>query len=312
MKKLSYLLGLLLIGGLIFSSCSKDDDDDEPTSVAPSMNFKGGTHTPSGTPYVDGDITLTTGDIFWVGINASANSNTDKKLQNLKVVRKYMEVIEITQVDSSFNESVYAADLGFYAYPQAGTELWTFTVTDKDGEKAVLSFTITTEAAAPTIAEYDETVLGSYDSQTNSSFASINGTSYSMSEAANNSDKIDWIYFDGASYGHTLAAPNDNVVEQVYPAVGNWATRNATKFKATELTGTEYDVITTATQIALVAQGADLTRLSEDELTNGMSVGDVFGFVTADAKMGLIKITEITQGSTNGLSEISFNVKVQL
>ncbi|MBN1339724.1 MAG: hypothetical protein JXA03_10395 [Bacteroidales bacterium] len=315
MKKLSYLLGILLIGGMIFSACSKDDDDDdEPTVKTPTMNFKGGTHQGSGTDYVAGNVTLETGELFWVGITANENSSSGSNLTNLKITRKYMDVITIVALDSTFNEPSFSLDIGFLAYPQAGTEVWTFVMTDKAGEKAQLSFTITTEAAAPTIATYSETVLGSWESPTNSSFASINGTTYNIADAKANSEKIDWMYFDGTSYGHTLAAPNDPLVEQVFTGANGpatWTTRNATKFDETGLTADQFDDIAHASEIAVIAQNANLTRLSETEL-GGMAVGDVFAFKTAAEKMGVIKITNTEQGSSNSLSKISFIVKVQL
>lgn len=314
MKKITYLLGILLVGGLIFSACNKDDDDDEPTDVAPQMNFKGGTHQASGTEYVDGDVTLTVSQIFWVGINANANPNTDEKLTNLKVVRKYQDVITVTQVDTTFDDPEVAInmDMGFQAYPQPGAEVWTFTVTDDAGEQTTLSFTVTTEPGAATIEEYDETVLGSYDSPTNSSFASIDGMTYNMADATANSEKIDWIFFDGNTYSYTLIAPDDNLVESVYPAVGGWTTRNNTRFKVTDLNPSDFADITSATQLSVAAQGADLTRLSDSELANGVNVNDVFAFVTADGKNGLIQITDITEGATNGTSTISFKVKVEI
>jgi hypothetical protein len=44
MKKLSYLLGLLVVAGIIFSACAKDEEEPDP----PTVNFLGGIYTPWG------------------------------------------------------------------------------------------------------------------------------------------------------------------------------------------------------------------------------------------------------------------------
>ncbi len=63
MKKLSYLLGLFIVAGLLFSACDKDEETMDP----PSLSFLGGTNPP-GNARVDGDVTSTVGDsnFFWV------------------------------------------------------------------------------------------------------------------------------------------------------------------------------------------------------------------------------------------------------
>lgn len=315
MKKLSYLIGIMVIGGMLFSACSKDDDDDNPpTDVKPTMNFKGGIFPGDSSAYVSTNTTLETNQLFWVGVNANENSSSKSNLTNFKVVRKFEDDFAYTVLDSTFNESSFTLDMGVLASHKVGTDVWTFTITDKDGESAVLSFTITTEAAAATIATYEQTILGSYDiNAPNSSFASVNGTTYNMTDAAANSEKIDWIYFDGQNYGNTLIAPDDDLVLDVFGSVANWTTRNATRFATTTLSASQFDEITDAVSIVEVAQNANLSHVSETGTgAVGMAVGDVFAFKTASEKMGVIKITNIEQGATNALSEITFDVKVQL
>jgi hypothetical protein len=85
---------------------------------------------------------------------------------------------------------------------------------------ASISFTITTTPGDPGIHVYTDIQLGSYSSATNSSFASATGETFSLSEANGSPDiqnKIDWVYFHGATYGHTLMSPSNIDVYIIYP-----------------------------------------------------------------------------------------------
>ena len=59
MKKLSYLLGLLLMAGLVFTSCSKDDDE-EPQDLTPAITFQ------TGGDFINSDVTNFLSKLFIV------------------------------------------------------------------------------------------------------------------------------------------------------------------------------------------------------------------------------------------------------
>ncbi|MBN2173170.1 MAG: hypothetical protein JW731_03495 [Bacteroidales bacterium] len=314
MRKLSYLTGLILLTGLVFTSCNKDENE-EPQNVNPTMNFKGGTHTPTGMEYVDGDITLSTNETFVVGITASSNSG--KNLTNLNITRKFENGAPF-YADTTFNATNFNYDFFFLANNEVGNEDWIFTMEDKDGNKTQLSFTITTEAIPAGIVEYTDIELGSIDSPTESSFASITGETFLITEAANDAtiqEKIDFVYFDGATYGQTIVSPDDDLAAQVYSSISNWTTRNATLFSRTQLNAAAYDQIINAFSLLAVTQQLDFDVKFISELkpepAEGFAVGDVFAFQTATGLFGLIKVTEVNQGATDGLSTIKYDVKVQ-
>ena len=135
MKKLSYLLGLLVLAGVIFTSCS-DDDDGEPQNMDPTLTFQ------TGPGYTSSDVEIMAGDSITIGIVANENSNSGANLENVRI---YMIVANDPQDDifnEDINESTYTADYTItFPDPVEGTLF--VEVTDKDGEKKSISFMVT-------------------------------------------------------------------------------------------------------------------------------------------------------------------------
>jgi len=297
MKKIQLLAGLLLITGIgIFTSCKKDSTTED---LSPSMNFVGG----SG--FISADANLAAGAVFQVGVNASANSTSKTKLTNFKVVRTFNN-IPYTVIDSTFSESNFNLQFTMVAYPEAGSERWTFTIKDKDGESKELAFVITTVGTASDITTFSDVVLGSYDNSTiGSSFASSTGVVYKIADAKTNAAKVDWLYYYGVTNLSTLAAPDDVAAATIFNSATNglqtWSVRNATRFRlATE--GAVWDNITTAADIAAIAINTTETFISQ------LEVGNIVVFKTAGNKLGILKIDGITAGKTG---TITYTAKVQ-
>jgi len=297
MKKIQLLAGLLLITGIgIFTSCKKDSTTED---LSPSMNFVGG----SG--FISADANLAAGAVFQVGVNASANSTSKTKLTNFKVVRTFNN-IPYTVIDSTFSESNFNLQFTIVAYLEAGSERWTFTIKDKDGESKELAFVITTVGTASDITTFSDVVLGSYDNSTiGSSFASSTGVVYKIADAKTNAAKVDWLYYYGVTNLSTLAAPDDVAAATIFNSATNglqtWSVRNATRFRlATE--GAVWDNITTAADIAAIAINTTETFISQ------LEVGNIVVFKTAGNKLGILKIDGITAGKAG---TITYTAKVQ-
>jgi len=280
------------------TSCGTDE---ETTDVSPTMNFVGGSD------FTAGDVTLKAGETFKVGVNAFSNASSKAKLSKFKVVRTFNNV-PFTALDSTLSSTdVFNINITAFAYPDAGAERWTFTITDKDGETAELSFNITTTSGGP-IQSYNQKILGSYDNSAyGSSFASADGTVYTLSEAKTNAAKIDWMYYYGVTNKATLAAPSDPSVTEVFTSATNgpatWSVRNATKFSKVSLpAGLTWDAISTDAEIIILASEVSETK------SNLLAVGNILAFKTVAGKQGLIKIENIT-GTAAGT--ITYSVKVQ-
>jgi len=301
MKRLSLLFAILLMASVPFlTSCGTDE---ETTDVKPTINFVGGAG------FTAADVTLEAGENFKVGINAFSNTSSKAKLTKFKVVRTF-DNVPFTALDSTLSSTdVFNINIEALAYPEAGSERWTFTITDKDGQSSEVSFNITTTAViGGPIVSYNQKILGSYDNLLyGSSFASSDGIVYTLTEAKANAAKIDWMYYyGGATNLATLVAPIDATASSVFSGVNgpaSWSVRNDTKLGIVTLpTGVTWDNITTDTEIITLATGLSATK------ANMLAVGNIVAFKTVTGKMGLIKIEAIT-GTTAG--SITYSVKVQ-
>jgi hypothetical protein len=303
MKKLSYLLGLLLVAGFLFTSCS---DDDDAELLPPAISFLGGDYQ-TGYPRTSADATKTVGQEFVFGITASTKS--DKDLKRLLIQRKFENVSTITILDSAFSKTSITLDIITFAYPTPGTEDFVCTVYDKNDKSSTISFTITTQAAAPNITTYNDKILGAQASTTGSSFASFDGTIYTLDQAKINSNKVDFLYFYGATNLATLAAPDDADAATVFTGpngLASWAVKNATRFKATSMTVSDFNAIQTSAQLAAAAT---LPTQPNQSKANNLAVGNVLAFKTVGEKFGLILIDAINGANNAGTIEIT--VKIQ-
>ena len=298
MKNLSFLFAMLLVASMpFFTSCGPDDGT---TDVNPTINFTGGAG------FTSSDVTLQAGDPIKVGISAFSNTSSNAKLKTLKVVRTFNNNA-FTALDSTLNSTnAFNITLESFAYPAAGVEKWTFTITDKDGAYSEISFNITTTAGGP-INEYSQKILGSYDNSAyGSSFASADGTVYSLADAKANAAKIDWMYYYGSTAFATLSSPNDASASTVFSGTNgpaSWSVRNDTKLgKVTLPTGLTWDAITTDAEIVILA-----SDVSDSKVT-ALTVGQIVAFKTVTGKLGLIKVEVITG---TGAGTITYSVKVQ-
>jgi len=302
MKKSTYLIAALFVAVItIFSSCKKDDPT--PTQL---FTF----NLTAGAGYVSGDVTLTTGEQFKVGINAFAG--TGSTLTRFLVTRVYNN-----KPDDVFDTTLNLASMNYDFYGitnnEPGVENWIFTVTQSDGSTLDKSFNITTESVVGPILTYDQRILGAQQSGIGSSFASANGTIYNLADAKINAAMIDWLYYYGATNLATLASPDDDNAATIFTdggsvanpgpnALVNWAIRNATRFR-TITDSLDWDAIQDDTELINLSQGAIET------MANELKTGNYVAFITASGKKGLIRINGIFQ-EEDGTIDIS--VKVQL
>jgi hypothetical protein len=309
MRKFQLLAGLLLITGFgLFTSCSKDDTTEDLT---PSMNFIGGAD------YVDGNATMDAGAEFKFGINATANASSGAKLTNIKIVRTFddtpTEVLNETINAANYNQTFTAN-----AVSEVGTERWTFTITDKDGESKELAFVITTEATAGDIYTYTAVLLGGQENPTRGSFYSTVNDSVMIMGVANltaNQNKVDLIYYYGATKFASIVAPASAQLADVpafkyitdLTAANHWTVTNQTKLKV--VTGVVWaDVINDA---LITANAVGLTDMN----VNNLAIDKVVAFETAatsanPSKKGLFKVIAI-DGNSPATRQITIEVKIQ-
>jgi hypothetical protein len=288
----------MMLGSVLFwTSC--EDDPDDPSTLKPTINFKGGAG------YVSADVTLNITDPFTIGINAISNATSNANLTLLEITRTFDNAVWFSW-DTAINVSYYSLDINFQAGNIAGTEKIAFKITDKDGQTNEITVNVTTENPAGPISSFDQRILGSYESTIGSSFASIDGTVYTLQNAKNNQSKIDWLYFYGVSLLATIAAPDDGGAASVYNnatyGLQTWSTKNKTRFRKVT-SAINWESITDDTIILQeTASGVDQTRITE------LTAGNVLAFTAASGKKGMIKVNNIVAGADGS---IDISVKVQ-
>ena len=129
---------ILIAAVLVISvaSCKKEED----AHVPPDVQFK------TGTGYTSDDATVAAGDSVLVGIIAT---KTEDELKTFNVSYAYDGA---TSTTTAFNlplsgsqEESYTTDYTIATRSQAGTEKWSFTITDRDGNITTKSITLTVQ-----------------------------------------------------------------------------------------------------------------------------------------------------------------------
>lgn len=295
MKKISYIfLAILLVGLISIMSCKKSNKN----SLGPSI------HLLIGTGYISSGVSIQITTSLLFGISATAG---DGKLTRFSVQRTFKGRLK-TERDSVINVTSFNYNLRSYAEGLAGIENWVFKIYDSNGNSAAITLTIsTTLPPAPgPINTYSTKILGAQISNSGNSFASSNGTVYSLADAKTNSALIDWVYFYDAIDQGTLCAPADTDATEAYNNGTNgipyWPVRNATLFKLFTDAYIWTNIINDS--ILVIENKTDVTLLK----INQISIGNLIAFKTAEGKLGMIKVNALTPDETG---TITIDVKVQ-
>lgn len=272
MKKLT-LIAITMISVVMFmSSCSKDENNGPPT-----LNFLGGEG------YVDTDQTIETGTTFFVGIAASANIESNEKLSTLRLTRT---INGSTFIDTTLtiNDHQYNVDFEFNAQQAGVVETIEFIVTDKAGESASKSLTLTYEAQAIPVYKDLGVTMGSHNDDNGSFYSSVTTAVYNIADATEAQNIIDFCFYLGVTNGSAIASPADADANTVYDIAG-WTTKNATLFTKLDMTPEEFDAIGESFVFPEITEGSSsITHLQ----TN-----DILMFKTVNEFPGLIKVNSI-------------------
>ncbi len=133
MKKITQILSLTIMLTMVFS-CTKD------AHIPPVVKFK------TGTIYTSADKTVAKSTVITVGISAD---KVEDNLKTLNVSYAY-DGAATTTTKQNFDIPTasiahYEQDVTFTTRATAGTEKWTFTVTDQDGNITPLTLTLTVQ-----------------------------------------------------------------------------------------------------------------------------------------------------------------------
>ena len=286
--KFTKTLLLLLIAGSAYLLTSCEEDGILP--LGPTITFNG---NPG---YTTSDVTVTAGDAIMAGVTAT----DDDRIETFEFMIEYSATPGNPFVRTiDVKDQNFAWDTTMNSQNTAGTETWTFKVTNRDGLSATRSFVVTTTAAGGMINTFTATLLGDQGNPTLGSFYStVSNSVFLLAAATASSDSIDFCYYNGATNMNTLASPDDGQVTAVFPAISSWTTRNSTKFGASAWTAAQFDAVT---------DDSAFTDATPDTHAPQLADGDVVAFETAGGKKGLFKVVMID----NPNNSMTIDVKVQ-
>jgi len=303
MKKFALLLLFAISGSLFLVSCNGGDDNDPGTpKPKPTISFKtGGNYTSSNT-------TKQAGQDIDFGVIATPSSG--EKISRVKVTLSVNGGPEAVLADSnnikltSYTNDWTAIKVG--NLPNAQNK-YTATVTQTNGESSSVSFVVTVTAPPKPVQETGGIQLGA---QNNSSIGSFfdpeqgNGGIMLYAAAKANQSKVHIIYYSGTTNKETFSAPNDPQITQVFSDMSSWTTRNATVFKKTTMTSTQFDNIDPANSTAIdneCTSGVFTSKITQ------LKVGDVIAYRSQTGSLyGLMRIAAIDAG---GSGDITFDMK---
>lgn len=288
MKILKSLVLVVLVA-VAFTGCNKD----ETTLPAPVITFLNGVN----------EASVNSGGSYTIAGNiASEEGLTEVKYFQVTATGE----TQLGQAVTSFDNA------NSYSFQKTINDVSVQTVikvmaTDKKNQSSVLNFTIKVNGAS--ISSYNNITLGAQTNATiGSSFASLNGLVYNLTDAKTNANKIDVIFFYGTTNLATLSAPSNTAdLDQVFTTASKpstWTVQNGTKLE--KRNSVNFESITTGNQI-------DNVESTGTAKVSGLAVGDVILFRTANTsafpnKNGALKVTALS--GTSGTATITFNVKI--
>jgi hypothetical protein len=291
MKKLFAISLIVLASAAIFTSCKKDDT----TAAAPTISV-----TNNKTAY---SITATADTTITFNVTVAA----DGKISTFTITKTVGSITTSygspsgfsgeTSYTYNFNETFHASD----TYPIS----FAFKVTDKNDQSATITVTVSKiqGSTGNPISTFTGKQLGGASNTSLPSYINLTtGTTYLDGTSC---ASVDLIFTYSSTNGNLMAAPNDATIDQAFPDIDNWSTKNATKFTAL-LSGITWANVTND---ALITANVTTTAAANTRINN-LAVGNIFGFITAAGKKGLINITAIA-GTTGTDRSITFDIKVQ-
>lgn len=291
MKILKSLFILALVA-VVFSSCNKDEDTKPAPVITFINNISQATVNPGDNYTIAGTITSEEGlaEVKYFNVTQAGETQIGQAITSFTDVNNYSFQKTINDINQQTVIKVMA--------------------TDKKNQTSVKNFTINVNQQG-NLKSYNNIILGAQTNATiGSSFASFNGLVYNLTDAKNNSSKIDLIFFYGTTNLATLSAPSNltelNQVFTTGSAPNTWTTNNDTKLLKNN--SLNFDNIINSADIPDV-------QATGGNKVNNLAVGDIIVFKTAatnvdyPSKKGLLKVKAIT--GTGATATITYDVKAE-
>jgi hypothetical protein len=138
LKKIGFMFVMAAVSAFIFTACGTDE-----ASPKPKVTFD--SDVSAGYTFADAEVTV--GTLIKIGVIATSEVN-------IKTVEMHVSDGTNTDLvyDTTLNEKQFTDDIFRNASANIGTETWTVTVTDKDGNSASRSLKITTKKESDSLS----------------------------------------------------------------------------------------------------------------------------------------------------------------
>lgn len=307
---LHYFLSMTMIASLlIMTSCGEDPV--EPVEEAPSFLITG----------VDaGEEEMTTvevGEEVDFDLNVTAPGGFNRLL-----VEKTVNGTTVTVLDTARTGAATTSFMLPFSYTptaeEAGEEvIFDFFVVDDNNLDNTYTYTVNVNE--PALMEYEAVLLGGQSSAEPSFYNSIEDVRYTYSEAKNNPNLVDFLYYyvnstsSGTAPLNTIAAPANTAARATFEAAGlplPAEMDNATQFKALPASTTYEGVVTNADIINAFEENpaAADTRITQ------LQEGQTFAFMLDESRggrYGVVRVAEIADATSGAERTIILDVKVQ-
>lgn len=277
--KCKYIFYFFFIISIFTFSCGKDDNYD--SSIIPSIYLVADSNC------IIGDTNIPEGSPIKIHIRTSANGG--ENLTNLIVTSND----SLRLVDLGFNSNVYDYILTIYKN-SSDTEHIKLTIRNKIGKSKTISFHLFKNGSAyGQIRILKNIVIGAQSNNFDGLFYSIDSNkSFLMSEAFNNQNLIDLVYYYIAADGHVIASPGANIagIYSGSSSPDNWTIKNTSYFGKLPFILSQ-SVFDSANNDSLILANKFTTS---GRKAKPVSNGQIWSFQNAAGKYGLLKITEIS------------------
>ncbi len=281
MKQWKFLsLAMLLAAGLMFSGCSKDDDD-PIIDAGPSMSLK------SGEGYTNTDFEVEDGSSVKFGVTANKSTTHDNNLTRFIIIFQNKPY-----VDTTFNSATFNGDFELQFVGVGEADL-IFRITAEGGmtdEKQLKVTIVEPPVVGVEVKRIPAVELGSWNDPIGSFFNMEDELVYTIAQAKQNQELVDFLFFRGTTNLNTIASPDDEDAGTIDTfQLEEWDTRNQTRFNLTEMTADEFDEIDEM-ELFLFPDFDEENALTK---ANMLEVDQVVFFRNEAGKHGLIKVVDI-------------------
>lgn len=293
-RNLLLIIAIFIGINAVFQSCKKNE-----TFPAPELEFI------SEPGYQSGDTTLRLSDEVTIKIIAETMSDVPLTQFHIEIDKDG----EITTVDSGINTNVLEYQK-IISKSTAGIETWTFYAADREGrisKKKSITFNLDESSAYGAIIEIPSLILGAQDNTSTGGFYSIeNNQIYTLADASVNQSAVNILYYYDlvGSDKNVIASPDANNDGNI--DLSDWTDpKNETEyFEAETVSIEEFDA---SANDSLILNNTFEFGTGKRKAKK-LAAGDIFSFVTHDAKKGMFKVINV-DGQEAGTIEIAIKIQ---